>query len=70
MSDDHIQSVDKKFVTDGSSQFRKLHVNFHKFHALFSTRSSQFGKAVTSFAQFEFQKCLWVHTKHKEWLQL
>jgi hypothetical protein len=35
VSDDLVQSVDKKFVKDGASQFQNLHVNFHKFLALF-----------------------------------
>jgi hypothetical protein len=47
----------KKFVKDGASQFLNFHVNYHKFHALFSTRLSQLDYAITSFAQAEFQKC-------------
>jgi hypothetical protein len=31
----------KKFVKDSISQFRNFHVNFHRFHPLFSTRLSQ-----------------------------
>jgi hypothetical protein len=31
----------KKFVKEGTSQFLNFHVNFHIFHALFSTRLSQ-----------------------------
>jgi hypothetical protein len=30
----------KKFVKDGTSQFQKFHVTFHKFHTLFSMRLS------------------------------
>jgi hypothetical protein len=41
VSYDLVQSVDKKFVKDGASQFQNFRVNFHKFHALFSTRLSQ-----------------------------
>jgi hypothetical protein len=40
VSDDIVQSVDQKSVKDGASQFRNFRVNFHKFHALFSTRLS------------------------------
>jgi hypothetical protein len=36
----------KKFVKDGASKFQNFHVNFHKFHALFSTRLSLLGYAV------------------------
>jgi hypothetical protein len=59
MSDDLVQSVDKKkkIVKDGASQFQNFYVNFHKFHALFSMRLSQLGYAIiTSFAQDGFQK--------------
>jgi hypothetical protein len=39
---DLVQSVDKKkFTKDGVSQFQNFRVDFHKFHALFSTRLSQ-----------------------------
>jgi hypothetical protein len=38
-----VQSVDQKCMKDGISQFQNFHVNFHKFHALFSTRLSQLG---------------------------
>jgi hypothetical protein len=38
VSDDLVQSVDQKFIKDGASQFHNLRVNFHKYHALFSTR--------------------------------
>jgi hypothetical protein len=47
----------KKFVKDGASQFQKFHVNVHKFHALFFTRLSQSGKAITNVAQDVFRKC-------------
>jgi hypothetical protein len=43
VSDDLIQSVDKKSVKDGASQFQIFRVNFHKFRVLFSTRLSQLG---------------------------
>jgi hypothetical protein len=33
----------KKFMKDGSSQLQNFRVNFHKYHALFSTRLSQLG---------------------------
>jgi hypothetical protein len=33
----------KKIVKDGASQFQKFRVNFHEFHALFSTSLSQLG---------------------------
>jgi hypothetical protein len=38
-----LKVLTKKFVKDGASQFQNLLVNFHKFHALFSTRLSQLG---------------------------
>jgi hypothetical protein len=38
MSNDLVQSVEQKFVKDGTSQFQNFRVNFHKFHALISTR--------------------------------
>jgi hypothetical protein len=41
VSDDLVPSVDKKCVQNGASQFQNFHVNFHKFHAPFSTRLSQ-----------------------------
>jgi hypothetical protein len=41
----------KKFVKDSVSQFQNFHLNYHKFHALFSRRLSQLGYAITSFAQ-------------------
>jgi hypothetical protein len=45
----HLQSVMSLFkVKDGASQFQNFRVNFHKFHALFSTRLSQLGYAITS----------------------
>jgi hypothetical protein len=43
VSDDLVQSVEQKNVKDGASQFQNFHVNFHKFHALFSMRLSQLG---------------------------
>jgi hypothetical protein len=57
VSDDLVRSVDQEFVKDGASQFQSFQVNFDKFHALFSTRLSQLGKATTSFAQDESRKC-------------
>jgi hypothetical protein len=42
LSDD-IQSVDQKFMKDGISELQNVRVNFHKLHALFSTRLSQLG---------------------------
>jgi spore coat polysaccharide biosynthesis protein SpsF (cytidylyltransferase family) len=45
-------------------------VNFHKFHALFSTTLSQLAEANKSFAQDVFRKCSRVSTKHREWLRL
>jgi gamma-glutamylcysteine synthetase len=47
-------ALTKKLVNDGASQFQKFRVNFHTFHALFSTRLSQIGYAITSFAQDGF----------------
>jgi hypothetical protein len=44
-------AVSKKSVKDGVSQFQNFRVNFHKFHALISTRLSQLGYAITNFAQ-------------------
>jgi hypothetical protein len=40
VSDDLVQSVDKKFMIDSASQFQNFRMNFHKFHSLFSTRLS------------------------------
>jgi hypothetical protein len=45
-------------------------VNFHKFHALFSTTLSQLAEAIKSFAQDVFRKCSRVGTKHRKWLRL
>jgi hypothetical protein len=53
---------------DGTSQFQKFRMNFHKFHALFSMRLSQLGYASKNFWKDGLQKCSWVHTKCKEWL--
>jgi hypothetical protein len=66
VSDDFVQNVDIKFVTDGASQFQNFRVNFHKFHALLSTRLSQLGLAITSFVQDGFQKCSWVRKNRRE----
>jgi hypothetical protein len=38
---DLVQSVGKKFVKDGSSQFQNFFMNFYKFHALLPIRFSQ-----------------------------
>jgi hypothetical protein len=43
VSDNIVQSVEQKSEKDSASQFQNFHVNFHKFHALFSTRLSEFG---------------------------
>jgi hypothetical protein len=40
VSDDLVQSVDNKSVKNGASQFQNFRVNFHKLHAVFSTRLS------------------------------
>jgi hypothetical protein len=66
VSDDDVQIVDQKFEKDSASQFQNFHVNFHNFHALFSTRFSQLGQATTSFAQEGFRKC----SKRRERLRL
>jgi hypothetical protein len=54
-------------VKDGASGFQKFNLNFHKFYALFPRRFSQFGYAITSFAQYG-SKMLVVRTKAKQWL--
>jgi hypothetical protein len=54
-------------MKDGASQFQNFCVNFHKFQALFSTRLSELGYAITSFVQDGFQKCSLVFP---EWLWL
>jgi hypothetical protein len=41
VSDDLVQNVDQVSVKDSTSQFHNVHVNFHKFHTLFSMRLSQ-----------------------------
>jgi hypothetical protein len=64
--DDYIQSVQQIFVKDGAAQFQNFCVNFHKLHVLFSTKLSQLGYAITSFAQDGFQKCSGVYTKYRE----
>jgi hypothetical protein len=56
VSDDLLQSVAKKIVKDGASQFQNFRVNFHKFYPLFSTTVLQFGQASKRFAH-EFRKC-------------
>jgi hypothetical protein len=45
----------KTFVRDSTSQFQNFCVDFHKFHALFSTGLSHLGLTITSFAQDGFQ---------------
>jgi hypothetical protein len=69
MSDDLFQNADQKFVKDGASQFQSFRVNFHKCHALFSTRLSQLGYAITSFEQEGFRKLSRVSIKRREWLR-
>jgi hypothetical protein len=41
VSDILFKMLTKKFVKDSASQFQNFRVNFHTFHALFSTRLSQ-----------------------------
>jgi hypothetical protein len=41
VSDDLVQSVEQKYVKDGTSKFQNFCVNFHKFHAIFCARLSQ-----------------------------
>jgi hypothetical protein len=65
VSDDLVHSVE-----GGASEFQNFHVNFCKFHTLFSIRLLQFGLAITSTAQDGFQKCSRVCTKRREWLPL
>jgi hypothetical protein len=43
VSNDLVQSIDKKILKDSTSQFQKFHLNFHNFHTLFSMRLSQLG---------------------------
>jgi hypothetical protein len=43
VSDDLVESADKKFVKDRASQFQNFRVNFHKFRMLFSMGLSQLG---------------------------
>jgi hypothetical protein len=43
VSDDLVQTVDLKFVKDGTLQFQNFRVDFNQFHALFSMRLSQLG---------------------------
>jgi hypothetical protein len=43
-------------VKDRASQFHNIHVNFHKFRALFSPRLPQLGQTTTSFTQDMFRK--------------
>jgi hypothetical protein len=43
VSDDLVRSVDNEFVKDGASQFQNYCLNFHTFHAQFSTRLLQIG---------------------------
>jgi hypothetical protein len=70
VSDDLVQVLTKKFVKDGTSQFPNIHVNFHKFHILFSMRLSQLDLDMTRFAKGGFWKCSWVCTECREWLLL
>jgi hypothetical protein len=58
LSDNIVEVLsDQNFVKYGASQIQKFHVNFHKFHSVFSKRFSQLGYSVTSFAQDGFRKC-------------
>jgi hypothetical protein len=41
VTDDFVQSINKKFVKDGASHFQNFRVNFHKLHTIFSTGLSQ-----------------------------
>jgi hypothetical protein len=45
MTDGLVQSAEltKKYVKDIASKYQKFRVNFHRFHALFSTKLSQLG---------------------------
>jgi hypothetical protein len=43
VSDVLFQEWTKQFVKDGASQFQNFHVNFHKFHPVFSTTVLHFG---------------------------
>jgi hypothetical protein len=69
LSDGHVQSVDQKICERRRLTISEPDVNFHKFHALVSSRLSQLGYAVTSFAQDAFRKCSRVTTKLRESLR-
>jgi hypothetical protein len=56
-------------VKDGVSQFQNLLLNFHTFHALFSTRLSQIGQAITSFVQDGFSNNEELMEGVKTWLR-
>jgi hypothetical protein len=44
VSDNLVQTIGQNiFVVDSTSQFQNFRVNFHKFHALLSTRLLQLG---------------------------
>jgi hypothetical protein len=58
----------KKFVKDGNSEFQNFRVNFCTFHAPFSTRLSQIGQAITSFAQDGFNNNEELMEGVKTWL--
>jgi hypothetical protein len=71
VSDDFFKVLTKKYVKDGASQFQNFHVNFQKFHALFSMILSYLGLAIIkSSAQDGFRKCSRVSTKRTKRLQL
>jgi hypothetical protein len=54
VNDDLVKVLTKIFVKDGASQFQNFHVNFHKYHALFSMRLLQLDWTITSFVQDGF----------------
>jgi hypothetical protein len=60
----------KKFVKESASQFQNFHVNFQKFHALFSMRLLQLGYDITSFVQDEFRKYTRLHKMQRMALAL
>jgi hypothetical protein len=53
-------------MKDGVSQFQNFRVNFHKCYALFSTRLTQLGLGIASFAQDGFRKPSRVRTKRRD----
>jgi hypothetical protein len=68
VSDHLFKVLTKKTVKDDAPQFQNLHVNFHNFHALLSTRLSQLRYAIIiSSVLDEFRKCSQVHIKCRGW---